>query len=229
MSPEEVARIRRWHEAAYAAAKAEAGEHGQTFAYLGRTLVVPPDVQPIARASALFGEAVLAEVRPADRVLDLGTGCGVNAVLAAPVAAEVVAVDVNPVAVAAARDNAVRNGVRVDVRLSDVFSAVDGRFDLVLLDPPFRWFRPRDLLEAATTDEGYGMLGRFFAGVRGHLAPGGRVLVHFGTSGDLAHLHRLADDAGFTRETVATRQLVRGGVRVDHLVQRLRVRTSSPG
>jgi hypothetical protein len=36
-----------------------------------------------------------------------------------------------------------------------VFEAVDGRFDLVIFDPPFRWFAPRDPLEAASTDENY--------------------------------------------------------------------------
>ncbi|MGH3575022.1 MAG: methyltransferase [Pseudonocardiaceae bacterium] len=61
-------------------------------------------------------------------------------------------------ALAVARDNALRNGVadRVEVRRSDVFSNVDGRFDLIVFDPPFRWFAPRDVLEAATTDENYG-------------------------------------------------------------------------
>ena len=65
----------------------------------------------------------------------MGTGSGVNAMLAARSAHEVVAVDLNPSAVAAARANADRNGVadRVDVRLSDVFESVDGRFDLIIL------------------------------------------------------------------------------------------------
>jgi release factor glutamine methyltransferase len=44
----------------------------------------------------------------------------------------------------------VRNGVadRIQARHSDVFSNVDGACDLIIFDPPFRWFAPRDLLEA---------------------------------------------------------------------------------
>jgi release factor glutamine methyltransferase len=143
--PAEVAeRLRRWHESAYQAAKMD-GRVTQTFTYLGRTIVVPVDVMPITPVSHLLGEAVLAEVRPTDRVLDMGTGSGVNAVLAAGTATRVLAVDINPHALAATRANADRNGVadRIEVRHSDVFRTVDGTFDLIIVDPPFRWFAPQ--------------------------------------------------------------------------------------
>ncbi|SDL48196.1 release factor glutamine methyltransferase [Nonomuraea maritima] len=222
LPPERVEQIRRWHENAYRAAREEGAEE-QTFAYLGRTIVVPPGVQPIAGMSHVLGEAVLAEVAEGDRVLDMGTGSGVNAVLAASKAAEVLAVDVSPAAVEAARRNAARNGVadRVEVRLSDVFSAVDGRFDLIVFDPPFRWFAPRDMFERASTDEGYRTMAAFFAGARDRLTPHGRMLVSFGTSGDLGHLRRLAGEAGFASETVATRSLVRDDDQVDYYTFRM--------
>ncbi|MEU8403176.1 methyltransferase [Nonomuraea sp. NPDC048892] len=215
MPAEHAERIRRWHENAYRA-MTEEGAAELTFSYLGRTIVVPPGVQPITGMSHPLGEAVLAEVRAGDRVLDMGTGSGVNAVLAASRAAEVLAVDINPRAVEAARRNAERNGVHVEVRLSDVFSAVEGTFDLIVFDPPFRWFAPRDLFEAATTDEDYRAMTAFFRGVRDHLAPGGRMLVFFGTSGDLAYLKSLARVAGFQAEVVAHQDLEKDGWRVDY-------------
>ena len=103
-------------------------------------------------------------------------------------------VDVNPHAVAAAVANAARNGVadRTTFRESDVFSAVDGTFDLMMFDPPFRWFAPRDHLEASMADENYAALTRFLAQAGDHLAPGGRILMFFGTSGDLDFLYRTA-------------------------------------
>jgi hypothetical protein len=95
MSEQRAERIRQWHEGAYRRARDIAdGDH--TFSYLGRTLVVMPQVMPITPMSDLLGEAVLAEVKDGDRVLDMGTGSGVNAVLAASEAAEVLAVDINP-------------------------------------------------------------------------------------------------------------------------------------
>lgn len=222
VSAEEAERIRVWHERAYTAAKA-AGAVVQRFDYLGRTIVVPPGVQPVVGMAHLLGEQVLAEVRESDRVLDMGTGSGVNAVLAAGVSREVLAVDISPRALAAARENAELNGVaeRVEVRHSDVFGAVDGEFDLIVFDPPFRWFRPRDTFEAATTDENYRALTAFFRSARRHLAHRGRMLVTFGTSGDLGYLQRLIAEEEFTSRTVATEGLVKDGVRVEYVTYRL--------
>src|SRR5918998_4073070 len=226
VSEEYAERIRRWHENAYRMAKAEADSgEGQTFDYLGRTIVVPPQVQPIMGMSHLLGEAVLKEVRESDRVLDMGTGSGVNAILAASKAAEVVAVDINPVALEAAHNNAVHNGVadRIAIRRSDVFSNVAGEFDLIIFDPPFRWFAPRDLLEAATTDENYRAMTTFFREARRHLGLNGRMLIFFGSSGDLAYLNRLIDGGGFAAEVVAEKLLVQDDWRIEYYTYRLTV------
>lgn len=223
MTAADVDRVTRWHEAAFAGMTAEAGTDGQTFDYLGRTLVVPPEVQPIAPVSHLLGEAVLAEVRATDRVLDMGTGSGVNAILAAGTAREVLAVDLNPYALTAARDNALRNGVaeRVTVRASDVFSAVDGQFDLIVFDPPFRWFTPRNYLELGSADANYTAMTTFFQQARAHLTESGRMLIFFGTSGDIVYLHSLMDRAGFVRTTVAHLATERDSVPVEYFTYRL--------
>ena len=212
--------VRRWHERAYAEGRRDTD---QTVDYLGRTLVVPPDVMPITPMSHLLGEAVLAETVDGDRVLDMGTGSGVNAVLAAGRAGHVLAVDINPHALDAARHNAERNGVadRVEVRHSDVFGAVDGVFDLIVFDPPFRWFTPRDHRETATTDENYRAMTKFFREARQYLSPTGKMLIFFGTSGDLGHLTNLADEAGFAKEIVATDSLQREGWTVEYFTFRM--------
>jgi release factor glutamine methyltransferase len=209
--------IRLWHERAYREARA-AGRAAQTFDYLGLTIVVPPDVMPVTPTSHLLGEAVLSQVREGDRMLDMGTGSGVNAVLAATRGAEVLAVDTNPRAVDAARANAASNGVeeRVEVRYSDVFNEVDGTFDVIVFDPPFRWFRPRDLLEAAITDEGYRAMTEFFRQARRHLSPKGKMLIFFGTSGDLGYLKNLMTENGFSADVVAHDELVRDGWTVEY-------------
>jgi release factor glutamine methyltransferase len=224
VSDEYAERIRAWHESALAAMKHEAG-NGQIFNYLGLTLSVPPQVQPITGMSSLLGEAVRAEVRSGDRVLDMGTGCGVNAILAAEICSEVVAVDTNPIALDAARANAARNAVaaRIDFHHSDVFEAVDGVFDVIIFDPPFRWFAPRDLLETAVTDENYRALRTFFRELHNHLAPGGRVLLFFGTSGDMEFVTQLIAASGFRAEVVNSRRLHKDGYQIEYVTQRLTV------
>jgi release factor glutamine methyltransferase len=102
-----------------------------------------------------------------------------------------------------------------------VFDAVDERFDLMVFDPPFRWFAPRSTLEAATTDENYGALTRFFAQADRHLEPDGRMLVFFGSSGDLPYLRRLIDAAGFRAQVVAHDSVLRDGCTVEYFTFRL--------
>ena len=127
--------------------------------------------------------------------------------------------DTNPRAVVAARGNAARNGVgdRIEVRYSDVFSEVKGTFDLIVFDPPFRWFRPRDLLETAMTDEGYRAMTEFFRQARRHLSPQGKMLIFFGTSGDLGYLTNLIAENGFSADVVASHDFTRDGWKVEYL------------
>jgi hypothetical protein len=77
--------------------------------------------------------------RPRGRTLDLGTGCGVQAFLAAAHSDQVVAVDANARAVNCAAFNAQLNGRANVVCLEgDLFEPVQGQaFDLIVCNPPF--------------------------------------------------------------------------------------------
>jgi methylase of polypeptide subunit release factors len=77
--------------------------------------------------------------RPSDSTLDLGTGCGMLAVLASDHSRQVVATDLNPRATEFARFNVWLNGVKnIDCLTGDTFEPVQGRtFDLIVSNPPF--------------------------------------------------------------------------------------------
>lgn len=77
--------------------------------------------------------------RPVRRALDLGTGNGIQAILAARHAGQVVATDVNPRALDFARFNVAINGIdNVELRQGSFLEPVAGeRFDLVVANPPY--------------------------------------------------------------------------------------------
>ena len=88
---------------------------------------------------------------PVERALDIGTGSGVQAMLSARHAREVVATDVNERALAFTELNAALNGfTNIDCRLGSLFEPVDGEtFDVITSNAPFvvspenRWARSR--------------------------------------------------------------------------------------
>ncbi len=74
-------------------------------------------------------------VRPGQRVLDVGTGSGILAVAAAKLGAkEIVATDIDPLAVQAARENAVPNGVAERIHVQEGSLPEDKPFDLVVVN-----------------------------------------------------------------------------------------------
>jgi release factor glutamine methyltransferase len=172
----------------------------------GRRFVVSEQVfAPVAERYNLLARVVRDETLASDVVLDLGTGSGVQGIMAAAKGGRVTAVDVNPYAVRCARLNARRNGLASRMRAveGDLFGGISRRFDLIVLDPPFRWSRPRDLWERSTADENYGTLRAFFANAKRHLRPRGRILIHFGTSADMMYLHCLIRRHRFRPKEVA--------------------------
>ncbi|MFD6444928.1 methyltransferase [Promicromonospora sp. NPDC060204] len=78
---------------------------------------------------------------PTGRVLDLGTGCGIQALHAARHARQVVATDISRRALSFARFNAALNqpdGAELELRHGSLLEPVAGeRFDLVVSNPPF--------------------------------------------------------------------------------------------
>ena len=110
-------------------------------------------------------------VRPrVGSVLDLGTGCGIQALLAARHAGRVVATDLNPRAVAIAAFNAALNDANVDCVEGDLFGPVRGqRFDLVVSNPPFVISPDASFLFRDSDSGGEGIARRIISGVAGQL------------------------------------------------------------
>jgi len=182
-----------------------------TLLYLYRDCVfrVPDGVQSPKAGSLLFCRHLT--FRPGERVLEIGAGLGLAAVLAARMGARVVATDVVPAAVETIRANAALNGVTLDARLGDCYAPVAGaRFDLICSNPPQMPTPPareRDDAAAAADNggrDGWLVLDRVIAGAPAHLAPGGRlVFTIFAFLGCKSAFARL-EAAGLTPRIVAS-------------------------
>ena len=142
---------------------------------------IPDGVQPPKAGSRFFCRHL--SVRAGERVLEIGAGLGLAAVLAARAGAVVVATDVIPSAVAAVRANAALNGVAVDARLGDCYAPVTTeRFDLVCTNAPQMPTPPgadREDPQAAADNggpDGWALLDRVIDGAAEHLAARGRLV-----------------------------------------------------
>jgi len=105
---------------------------------------------------------------------DIGTGTGVlAAVLARRGIERVVATDLDPRALACARENIQRLGLseRVEVVQADLFP--DGRASLVICNPPWVPARPSSSMESGIYDPDSRMLRGFLRALAQHLMPGG--------------------------------------------------------
>ncbi|MBN9141408.1 MAG: methyltransferase [Micrococcales bacterium] len=114
-----------------------------------------------------------------ETVLDLGTGCGIQALHARRFARRVVATDISARALGFARLNAALNGVEgIEFRLGSLYEPVAGeRFDRIVSNPPFV-ITPRDpaVPEYEYRDgglEGDALVASVVAGAAEHLNPGG--------------------------------------------------------
>ena len=134
----------------------------------------------IGGASLTLAGAVIRT--PVSRALDVGTGCGVQALHLSGHAQQVVATDVSARALRLAATTAALNGLSWDLRKGSLLEPVDGeRFDLIVANPPFVVSPGLAALRRAGGGHSYrdsGLAGdavteRLLRGVPGLLAPGG--------------------------------------------------------
>ena len=133
--------------------------------------------------------------KPFERVLDLGTGTGciLLSLLAERPAAQGVATDISEAALAVAQENAERLSLhdRAHFVLGDWFHGVEGRFDLIVSNPPYiteaemadlapdvRDWEPHTALTPG--GDGLGAYRAIAFGAFARLRPGGRIALEIG-------------------------------------------------
>ncbi len=108
---------------------------------------------------------------PVETALDIGTGCGVHALLASRHARHVLATDVNPRALRLTLLNAALNGIEnVETRSGSLFEPVFGeRFGLIVANPPYVISPDAHFLYRDTELEGDALSRLMLAGLPDHL------------------------------------------------------------
>jgi release factor glutamine methyltransferase len=139
------------------------------------------------------------------QVLDVGTGSGIVALFCAFHGANVTATDVDESALLSAQNAARILGLDLKVALSDLFSNVSERFDLVLFNPPYV---PSSSIEDNTINggkKGAELIEKFLNTLAEHFEMDGSALLLVSSMNDPLAL--IAEHAEFDFSVVAKRAL----------------------
>lgn len=185
---------------------------GLEFAVSDAVLIPRPDTEVLVeQALRRLGERGPAGAAP--RVVDLGTGSGIVAIVLARLcgSATVSAVDLSPAALAVARTNAARHGVAVRFLEGDWYCPLaEETFDLIVANPPYvvagdphlqrdglPFEPPAALTDGVAGGDGLACIRAIVAGARSHLLPGGWLLIEHGYD-QAVQVRELMIAAGFS-------------------------------
>lgn len=127
------------------------------------------------------------DVEEGEKVLEIGTGCGIISVLVAKSGGIVVATDVSSEALECARKNAELYdvGKRIDLREGDLFDPISSKekFDLIIFNPPYLPIEEEERIETELSlawdggVDGRKYTDEFLEKFEGYLKSDGRVLL----------------------------------------------------
>ena len=173
------------------------------------------EVYEPAEDTFLLADYLAQVVEETDTVLDMGTGCGILAVIAAMKALKVVATDLNPHAVECARLNIKTNNVsgKVDVRQGDLFKPLQKteKFDLIIFNAPYLPSEPHEEKTWkgrawAGGQSGREVIDRFIDEAPQYLKDGGRILLAQSTLASIEKTVTKFSKAGSEASVVAEKK-----------------------
>lgn len=170
-------------------------EQGGNVTYFGKRFKVLPGVFPPRPDSISLVQSM--EINPGDQILDVCCGSGVIGIFAGEQGgceSGVLGLDFNPAAVRCAEQNSMKFGVKnYTARVSNGLNALKSNeiFDVVTFNPPYRNLPAPKMIEKTMWDEDFAVHRNFFANIRYHLKPSGRIYFAQANFGDLDQVEAL--------------------------------------
>ena len=172
--------------------------------------MVDENVYETAEDTFLIAENL--NVTEDDAVLEVGTGCGILAVLAAKKAKSVVAVDINPHAIECANKNAETYNMneKIEFRRGNLFETIEPneRFSLILFNSPYLPSEPGEekswIGKAwAGGPKGRTVIDRFITDAPQFLADKGRILLVQSSLSDVDRTLKMFNEMNLDATVVA--------------------------
>ena len=171
----------------------------RTVRFRGLRIVVPVGVFPpkLFLSTMLVCRTVAGMNLSGRSLLEIGCGSGAVSLVAARQGATVTAMDISPLACQATRANASANALSVEVIESDLFANIDGRFDVVVITPPYFRHDPTTQLDRAFhAGANFEYFHRLFDGLGDHLRDDSECLLSLAEGCDV-DIGRIAAGANF--------------------------------
>ncbi|USH00484.1 methyltransferase [Thermococcus argininiproducens] len=172
--------------------------------YEGLKIKLHPQVYEPAEDTFLLARNL--KVKEGDIALDVGTGTGIIALLMARKARFVLGVDVNPIAVELAKENAKINDItNVQFKLSNLFENVTGKFDVITFNAPYLPGEPEEPIDLALVggETGREVLDSFLEQFDSYLHEKGVVQIVQSSITGIEETLRKLESKGFTPEITA--------------------------
>jgi HemK-related putative methylase len=178
----------------------------------GFDLVVEPSVMhpKIFKSGKIFSDYLMTLDLRDKKILDMGTGSGILALIAAAQGAEVTATDLNPTAVQCASENVRRNGLdsEIEVLEGDLFAPITERdYDVILFNPPYfdkRFNGGYDL--ALYGGEELSLVRKFASQASSYLDPNGYLLLITSSDSPIGLFLRIFEECNYRLSLLYTKK-----------------------
>ncbi len=165
-----------------------------------------------AEDSLLLADLLLQQDLENKTVLDMGTGSGLLAIVAAKKGALVTGVDIDENAVKISKKNAEINKVQMKVVKGDLFEKVQKKFDLILFNAPYL---PEDCLDKYSKKKvdysggstGRVIIERFIEHVKNYLVPKGKIFMVFSSFTGEKEVIKTLEKNGFHISSVKRKKI----------------------